>query len=170
MLKIRPIIGRPIPIGRRGEHLSRAIDFGDIIEFFESVYGSGTPEVRYMRPADTSAYVPSFIDTTDGGCVWKPTSTDTANAGTGRLEIRWLVNGKVAKSRVYDVSVEDSIVLDGDNPDEHEYYPGPYVVTPSDEEQVLETGDCIAVENIVIEKIPSTYGHIDYNGFNLRVY
>ena len=168
-LKIRPIVGRPIPIGRQGEHLARRIDFTDQVDFMREVYGEGRAELRYQRPEESSAYVPAYVDTT-AGLVWSPTATDTENAGNGKLELRWYVDDRLAKSRVWAVVVEESLFVDGESPEDHDYYTGPYEVTPSDEEQTLETADLIATDNVVVKPIPSNYGHISYSGYDLRVY
>lgn len=153
LTKIRPIIGRPIPLGRRGEHLARRIDFGDLIELFTDAYDGGRPELRYQRPGDTTAYVPSSVDTTGDGLVWLPTNTDTAHPGTGRVELRWNVGGALAKSRTWDVVIEDSLVVDGDDPSDIDYYAGAYVVTPSWMRQALETRDKMCIDDIKVEPI-----------------
>ena len=92
LMRVRPITGRPIPLGRQGEHLARVVDFADVCDFFVSVFGEGVPELRYMRPGDTKAYIPAVVDTSDG-CTWQPTSTDTAKAGTGKAELPNHVSG-----------------------------------------------------------------------------
>lgn len=153
LMKVRPIIGRPIPLGRQGEHLARRVDFGDIVEAFEEYHPNGTATLRFQRPDDSTAYEPAAMDRSGGGLIWIPTNTDTAHAGTGRVELRWTVGGTLAKSRVWDVVIEPSIVIDGDTPEEHEYYDGAYVVTPSWAEQTLETSDKICADDIKVKEI-----------------
>lgn len=48
-------------------------------------------------------------------------------------------------------------------------YQGSYEFTPSDSEQVVEIANLMALENIVINPIPSNYGRISYNGAYLTV-
>lgn len=49
------------------------------------------------------------------------------------------------------------------------YYTGPVSVTPSSEQQVLETSHLTLAENITIEPIPSNYGLITWDGHKLTV-
>jgi hypothetical protein len=49
-----------------------------------------------------------------------------------------------------------------------EYY-GPYTVTPTEDEQVLNTAQKVASRDIVIEKIPYYYGRITWDGSVLTV-
>ena len=49
------------------------------------------------------------------------------------------------------------------------YYTGPVSVTPSSEQQVLETSHLMMAENITIEPIPSNYGLITWDGHKLTV-
>ena len=167
--KFRPIINRPIPLGRKGENLARRIDFTDIVEMMHEIFGEGTCELRYQRPQDTQAYIPSVIIREGDTLTWKPTSTDLAHAGKGRCELRWIVDGKVAKSRVWDCIVEDSIVEDGHNPDEHEYYDGAYVVTPAWVEQTLETDEKICSDNIRVLEIQAMETHNPAGGLTLSI-
>ena len=52
-------------------------------------------------------------------------------------------------------------------------YPSPYTrtytVTPSNEEQVLETAGLMMTANVRVEPIPSNYGLITWNGSTLTV-
>lgn len=49
-------------------------------------------------------------------------------------------------------------------------YHGEYEVTPSEEEQVLETAMKTLSQNVVVNPIPSNYGRISYNGSVITVY
>lgn len=51
-----------------------------------------------------------------------------------------------------------------------EHYDGPYQVTPGDAGQVLATAGKILDEDIVIERVPNTYGRITWDGSVLTVY
>ena len=48
-------------------------------------------------------------------------------------------------------------------------YDGDYTVTPGDEAVILETAGLVAVDNIVINPVPSGYGRITWNGSTLTV-
>lgn len=48
-------------------------------------------------------------------------------------------------------------------------YEGPYEVTPSDTEQVLNTDSLYMSGNITINPIPNNYGLITWNGSTLTV-
>lgn len=53
---VRPIIGRDIPIGRKGENLARVVDFSDIIAEIKKDYGdSGKIVVLVKRPNEDVA-------------------------------------------------------------------------------------------------------------------
>ena len=52
---------------------------------------------------------------------------------------------------------------------EGEVYDGPYEVTPSQQTQRLETRYKTATQDIVINPIPSNYGLITWNGFEMTV-
>ena len=48
-------------------------------------------------------------------------------------------------------------------------YTGPYEVTPSDTEQVLNTDAFYMNGNVIINPVPSNYGLITWNGSTLTV-
>lgn len=49
------------------------------------------------------------------------------------------------------------------------HYGGPYIVTPSEDAQTLQTQGMALDENITIGAIPSNYGRITWNGSVLSV-
>ena len=49
------------------------------------------------------------------------------------------------------------------------YFDGQYTVTPAPEDQYLETQGLVMRENLKVEKIPSNYGLITWNGQYLTV-
>lgn len=53
--------------------------------------------------------------------------------------------------------------------DERPAYDGPYSVTPSAEEQVLETNGKRMTANVVVKPIPSNYGLVEWNGAYIRI-
>lgn len=42
-------------------------------------------------------------------------------------------------------------------------YTGPYEIEPAAQEQILETRDKIATEDIIIKPVPKEYGLVSYN-------
>lgn len=48
-------------------------------------------------------------------------------------------------------------------------YDGPYAVTPSAEEQTLNTANKMLASNIVVNPIPSNYGLISWDGVVITV-
>ena len=48
-------------------------------------------------------------------------------------------------------------------------YGGEYEVTPSQEQQVLETANKSMARNVVINPIPSNYGLVEWNGTVLMI-
>lgn len=48
-------------------------------------------------------------------------------------------------------------------------YEGAYFYVPNEEQQIIPTENAVLAKNIVIDKIPSSYGKIYYNGFYIRV-
>lgn len=168
LLRVRPIHGRPIPLGRQGEHLARVVDFGDIVEGFAEAFGNGTAELRYQRPTTDMAYVPAVVDTSSG-LTWRPTREDVAYAGQGRCELRYMVDGRVAKSRTWDVMVEEALVVDGEGPEDHDYYTGIYEIFPDWTGITLDTSDKICTDDIEVHKIPKQEVDNDAGGRTLTI-
>lgn len=100
------VSGQSIDVGRQGENLARNIIFSltDLIED----YGNGTATLVCLRPSDQVPYV---CETSQNGdlLTWTPTSTDTAYAGGGKCELRWVVGETLAKSIVYNTTILPSI-------------------------------------------------------------
>lgn len=48
-------------------------------------------------------------------------------------------------------------------------YDGHYIITPSSEEQVLETDGKLMLDNVVINPIPQNYGLVTWNGSELTI-
>lgn len=52
---------------------------------------------------------------------------------------------------------------------EADEYAGPYEITPSATEQVLETRNKKAIQDIIINPIPSNYGLVTWDGVSLTI-
>lgn len=102
-----------IPLGRQGENLARTIYF-ELSELISN-YGEGTATLVCLRPSDTAPYV---CETTQTGAMlaWTPTNTDTAFAGGGKCELRWVVGETLAKSIIYTTTIAPSITGAGEVP------------------------------------------------------
>ncbi len=102
-----------IPLGRQGENLARTIYF-ELSELISN-YGEGTATLVCLRPSDTAPYV---CETTQTGAMlaWTPTNTDTAFAGGGKCELRWVVGDTLAKSIIYTTTIAPSITGAGEVP------------------------------------------------------
>lgn len=74
---------------------------------------------------------------------------------------------EIQDADIFDFIIESSSAfinyIDGD------VYSGSYVFTPSEEQQVLNTTNCVLLDNIVINAIPSNYGLITWNGNALTI-
>lgn len=114
---VRPIIGRDIPIGRKGENLARVVDFSDIIAEIKKDYGdSGKIVVLVKRPNEDVPYPAAVVDESDG-LTWTPTETDTAIAGRGNAEVDYYVDDVLVKSVLFTTYTHDSIGVSGDTPE-----------------------------------------------------
>lgn len=100
------VSGSTIDAGRQGENLARNIIFE--LQSLIDAYGEGTATLVCMRPSDKAPYV---CETTQDDAVltWQPTSTDTAYAGSGKCELRWVVGETLAKSIIYTTTIAPSI-------------------------------------------------------------
>jgi hypothetical protein len=105
--------GLSIDIGRQGENLARNIYF-DLSELINT-YGEGTATLVHMRPSDKAPYV-CTVTRSDTFLIWAPTSTDTAYAGSGKCELRWVVGDTLAKSVIYTTKIAQSITADATIP------------------------------------------------------
>ena len=64
--------------------------------------------------------------------------------------------------------------IDGQSSIQYNYsdiplYEGEYIFTPSDNEQIVQIADHKASANIVINPIPSNYGKVTWNGYELHI-
>lgn len=50
-----------------------------------------------------------------------------------------------------------------------DWYEGPFVFTPSEEEQTVSISEKVSLRDLTIRPIPQNYGRIEWNGSTLRV-
>ena len=114
---VRPINGRDIPIGRKGETMARDIDFTDIINEIKNDYGDGGKVVVLVRRSGEETTYPAASVDESKGLVWTPTSTDTAIAGLGSVEVDYYVGDTLVKSVLFTTRVKDALDVTGETPE-----------------------------------------------------
>jgi len=106
-----------INIGRQGENIATVIEF-PLDEYIEN-YGAGTAQLVHIRPGDTAPYL-CTTEQLNTALDWIITNEDTAYAGTGMCELRWIVDDTLAKSMVYKTVINPSITADSVLPDQYQ--------------------------------------------------
>lgn len=93
-----------ILLGRQGEHLATRVVF-DCTDF-AALYGEGSAELLHRREEEIYP-----VQTRRDGArvIWDITASDTASAGTGHAELRWMVGETVAKSAMFRTSVSAAL-------------------------------------------------------------
>lgn len=101
-------------IGRQGENNVTEVifDFEEVKELF----GEGTATLLYRRPSDATPY-PVVLEFNDNFGVWSVKSLDLEKKGVGECEIRYVVDGKIVKSRIYSVNVARALGTESPAPD-----------------------------------------------------
>lgn len=117
-----------IYLGREGEHKATQVIFN--ISGMIKKFGEGTVSLVAKRANDTVPY-PCVVERSGNQVIWTVTSADTAQAGKGYCELRYVVGETVAKSDTYKTIVIDALDEPGD--EVPEAYQG-YV------DQVLQAG------------------------------
>ena len=98
-----------VPLGRQMETGVRQIVFN--LSGLIDDYGDGTAELVHQRGRDLAPYL--ITTQRDGSSlVWTVSDTDTAYAGDGQAEIRWTVDGTLAKTVILQTYVKRSITAD----------------------------------------------------------
>lgn len=103
-----------IRLGRRGENLARKIVFD--VSGWQSEYGAGTIELLHHHESNAAPY-PVKIKQEEGVVIWPVTKADTAASGSGKCELRMIVDDVVVKSHIYNTVVLPSLTDEiGDAP------------------------------------------------------
>ena len=101
-------------LGRQMENEALAIVFD--LSGFIAAYGDGTAVLVHQRPSDAAPYIVNAVQ--DGTTLtWTVTNKDTAFAGRGEAELRWMVDDVLAKSVVFPTRIKASITADETIPD-----------------------------------------------------
>lgn len=97
---------KTIVAGQQGEHLANIIMID--VRCFTDRWPDAEIVLLLKRHNDDAPYLAN-TQVQDGILIWPVTATDTHDAGNGKMEIRALVDGKVAKSIVANFHVNESI-------------------------------------------------------------
>lgn len=101
-------------LGRQMENEARRIIVD--LSAWISAYGEGKAVLAHQRPGEAAPYIVNAAQ--DGSALtWTVTNTDTAFAGRGQAELRWMVGDVLAKSVVFPTRVKASITADEMIPD-----------------------------------------------------
>lgn len=103
-----------INLGRQGENAVSQVVF-DVSSLITD-YGAGTGTVVVQRPGETSTY--QHDDTVQSGSTvtWTISSADTELAGTGQVQLFWIVNNAIAKTITYQTYTEPALMNPTDAP------------------------------------------------------
>jgi len=91
-----------ITIGRRDTYGTEQVEF-DLTELIDT-YGNGSAILMVKRKLDETAY-PATTEQADGKLLWTVSEIDTAYKGKGECEIFWYVDGNLAKTVIYPISI-----------------------------------------------------------------
>lgn len=106
--------GAILPLGRQMEHGVRQVWF-DLSYLIEN-FGEGTATLVHQRNQDLAPYIVS-AEQTSTNLMWTIDETDTAYEGFGKAEIRWVVDGDLAKTVIYKTSVQRSLTAQTEVPE-----------------------------------------------------
>lgn len=109
--------GDLIPIGRAGENQATEIRF-DVTGWAET-FGAGAYTLVVKRPHEDTAY-PVEVATEGDYVVWTVSNVDTGIAGNASVQLRYVVDGALAKSVIYTGIVGESLDNIVDPPDPFE--------------------------------------------------
>lgn len=105
-----------IIVGRQYENDVTTIQF-PIKKWREAFGDNGNFFLSIMRCKDSSPYDVA-IDVTEDYVLWTPTETDTLFKGYGEAQLTYRIDGKVAKSEVFQIYTDRSLPQTEDAPPE----------------------------------------------------
>lgn len=91
-----------ITIGRRATHDTEQVVFD--LSYLINTYGDGVAELLVKGPQNETAY-PTVTTQSDGKLTWVVSDVDTSYKGSGECEIFWYVDGGLAKSVIYPLTI-----------------------------------------------------------------
>ena len=98
-----------IAIGRRNTYATEQIVFG--LAALVQQYGAGSATLMVLRPTDTTPY-PAVTSQSGTELTWTVSATDTSVPGTGECELYWYVNGGLAKSVIFPLTIQRDIITE----------------------------------------------------------
>ena len=80
------------------------------------------------------------------------------------------IHGTISKNKTLKANFSKTLEIDGKivHP-ANDVYKGSYIVTPSEDVQILHTEGLVMNDDVTIDKIPDNYGLITWNGTILTV-
>ena len=149
---------KKVRLGKQGENGVRKIIFD--LQSMVNRYGDGLATLVFQRNGDTAPYVVTATRE-ENSLVWIVSSTDTAKAGPGRAEIRWFVDGALAKTVIFATETIASIVEDTEMPDVMQTWydqmvdyvdAQPQIVIGEVQRMIDGKADVAAVDNVYAKK------------------
>lgn len=116
-IKVNQIPRQKVCIGHVGENEFRQVIF-DVSEW-KTAFQDGNAVLVFVRP-DGYVYPIILSVNDDGNPVFIPTSTETAVAGIGEMQLRWMQGEAVGKTCRISITVHDSVENEGSIPDDPE--------------------------------------------------
>lgn len=111
---IPPAFSGSLQLGRQGENGVTEITF--LCAGYAKMYGNGFAEAVHRTP-DGTTYPVNIEQDENNRVSWLISDGDTATAGTGQLELRWMVNGNLAKSKIFSTIIKSALTAPETPPD-----------------------------------------------------
>ena len=111
---IPPAFSSYLQLGRQGENGVTEITF--LCAGYAKMYGDGFAEAVHRTP-DGTTYPVNIEQDENNRVSWLISDGDTATAGTGQLELRWMVNGNLAKSKIFSTIIKSALTAPETPPD-----------------------------------------------------
>lgn len=111
---IPPAFSGSLQLGRQGENGVTEITF--LCAGYAKMYGDGFAEAVHRTP-DGTTYPVNIEQDENSRVSWLISDGDTATAGTGQLELRWMVNGNLAKSKIFSTIIKSALTAPETPPD-----------------------------------------------------
>lgn len=111
---IPPAFSSSLQLGRQGENGVTEITF--LCAGYAKMYGDGFAEAVHRTP-DGTTYPVNIEQDENNRVSWLISDGDTATAGTGQLELRWMVNGNLAKSNIFSTIIKSALTAPETPPD-----------------------------------------------------
>lgn len=111
---IPPAFSGSLQLGRQGENGVTEITF--LCAGYAKMYGDGFAEAVHRTP-DGTTYPVNIEQDENSRVSWLISDGDTATAGTGQLELRWMVNGNLVKSKIFSTIIKSALTAPETPPD-----------------------------------------------------